>query len=41
MLMPEDIIQAVNEMGTITDKIQLNQFNRDQHTIQQHHFGTT
>ena len=39
--MSEDIIQAVNEMGTITNKIQLDHFDRDQHTVQQNHFGTT
>ena len=31
--MPEDIIQAVNEMGTITNKIQLNHFDCDQRTV--------
>ena len=31
--MPKDIIQAVNEMSAITNKIQLNHFNRDQHTV--------
>ena len=39
--MPENIILAVNEMGTIMNKIQLDHFDRDQHTIQQNHFGTT
>ena len=29
----EDIIQAVNEMGTITNKIQLDHFDCDQHTV--------
>ena len=28
-------------MGTITNKIQLNQFSYDQHAVQQYHFGTT
>ena len=31
--MPENIIQAVNEMGTITNKILLNHFDSDQHII--------
>ena len=39
--MPEDIIQTVNEMGKITNKIQLNHFDCDQHTVQQNHFGNT
>ena len=39
--MSEDIIQAVNKMGTITNKIQLNHFDCDQHTVQHNHFGTT
>ena len=39
--MPEDIIQAVNEMGTITNKIQLDHFDYDQHTVQQDDFDTT
>ena len=33
--MPDDIIQAVNEIGTITNKIQLDHFHCDQHTVQQ------
>mgnify|MGYP005669607397 CR=1 FL=1 len=32
--MPEDIIQAVNEMGTITNKIHLDHFDSDQHIVQ-------
>ena len=39
--MLEDIIQALNEMGTITNNIQLNHFDCDQHTVQQNHFCTT
>ena len=39
--MPKDIIQAVNEINTITNKIQLDHFDRDQHTVQQNHFGNT
>ena len=39
--MLEDIIQVVNEMGTITNKIQLNHFECDHLTAQQDHFGTT
>ena len=39
--MSEDIIQAVNEMGTITNKIQLDHFDYDQHTVQQDDFDTT
>ena len=41
MPMPEDIIQTVNEMGTITNKIQLNHSDRDHYTAQQIYFGTT
>ena len=39
--MPEDIIQAVYEMGTYTNKIDLNHFDRDQYTVHQNHFGNT
>ena len=39
--MPEDIIQTVNEMGKITNKIQLNHFDCDHYTAQQIYFGTT
>ena len=39
--MPKDIIQAVNEIDTITNKIQFDHFDSDQHTVQQNYFGNT
>ena len=39
--MPEEIIQAVNEIGTITNTIQLDHFDSDHHIAQQNHFGAT
>ena len=39
--MPKEIIQAVYEMGTITNKIHLYHFDRDHQKSQQNHFGTT
>ena len=38
--MTEDLIEAVNETGTINNKIQLNHFELDQNISQQDHFGT-
>ena len=40
MPIPEDIIQAVKEMSTITNKIQLDHFDCDQHIAQQNYFST-
>ena len=37
----KDIIQTVNDIGIITNKIQLNHFDCDQLTVQQNHFGIT
>ena len=39
--MSENIIQAVNEIDTITNKIQFAHFDSDQHTVQQNHFVNT
>ena len=41
MPIPEYIIQPVNEMGTSTNKIHLDHFDRGHHTSQQDHFGNT
>ena len=40
MPVPENIIQAVNKMDTITNKIYLDHFDLDHHTSKQDHSGT-
>ena len=39
--MPENLTKTINKMGTFTNKIQINNFDCDQHTAQQDHFGNT
>ena len=41
MLIPDDLIKAINKMGTFINNIQINYFDCVQYTAQQDHFGNT